>query len=100
MRQIVAEYNPALHGVATFTALHKPVTAPDISFREFIASMYDFMQIVFEDSSHSWLNGVMKGSSGGYDYPETFEDYFNWFSQTSSEGQFAKPVHAPAARHR
>ncbi len=56
---IEEEYDPSIHGVATLEAHHGPIT-PDIGYREFMASLIDFVITSFGPGTHTrlalWLN--------------------------------------------
>lgn len=62
-------YDPNIHGVATLTAQHGPVT-PDMGYREFMAAVIDFVVSSFGSGTHTrlaiWRDTLIT-------VPETFE---------------------------
>lgn len=69
---IAVSYDPTIHGVATLTAQHGPIT-PDIGYRDFMAAAIDFVVTSFGSSTHTalylWVN-----NEDGITVPETFDD--------------------------
>jgi len=65
-------YDPNIHGVATLTAQHGPIT-PDVGYRDFMAAAIDFVVTAFGGTTHTalylWVN-----NEDGISVPETFDE--------------------------
>lgn len=81
---IEEEYDPNIHGVATLTAQHGPIT-PNIGYRDFMAALLEFGLTSFGPGTHTrltlWLNSDIT-------VPESFEE----LEDLISNDQFGFPA--------